>query len=187
MNNMTGILMRFREDAVGAQGDITKMYHMIRISSEEKMMQLFIWKFEGEDEVRTFCMTRLGMGNKISSNFSIIAVNETAKFEDFPTRFPDAHKALTEDNYVDNVLVVKPTLKKQIELVSAKGGFSYKPWIISGQNVPHQVIQVTLPNAISFEEEKALGINWHVLGICSLSRLMLCLVEAGKVRRLLKY
>ena len=47
MNNMTGILMRFREDAVGAQGDITKMYHMIRISSEEQMMQLFIWKFEG--------------------------------------------------------------------------------------------------------------------------------------------
>ena len=137
MNNMTGILMRFREDTVGAQGDITKIYHMIR--------------------------------------------------------FPDAHRALTEDTYVDNVLVVKPTLEEikitieQIELVSAKGGFFFKQWIISGQNLPHQVIQVTLPNAISFEEEKALGINWHVLGICSLSRLMLCLVEAGKVRRLLKY
>ena len=42
---------------VGAQGDITNMYHMIRISSEEQMMQLFIWKFEVEDEIRTFCMT----------------------------------------------------------------------------------------------------------------------------------
>ena len=60
MNNMTGIMMRFREEAVGAQGDITKMYHMIRISSEEQIMQLFIWKFEGEDESRTFCMKRDG-------------------------------------------------------------------------------------------------------------------------------
>ena len=143
------------------------------------MMQLFIWMFEGEDEIRTFCMTRLGMGNKISSNFSIIAVNDTAELVDFPTRFPDAHKALTEDTYVDNVLVVKPTFEEikitveQIELVSAKGGFFYKPWIISGQNIPHRVIQVTLPNAISVDVEKELGINWHVWGSCSLSRLIL--------------
>ena len=57
-------------------------------------------------------MTQLGMGNKISSNFSIIAVNDTAELEDFPTRFPDAHKALTGDTYVDNGLVVKPTLEE---------------------------------------------------------------------------
>ena len=100
-------------------------------------MQLFIWKFEGEDEIITFCMTRLGMGNKISYNFSIIAVNDTAELADFPTRFPYVHQALTEDTYVDNVLVVKPTLEEikttieQIEMVSAKGGFFYQPWIIS--------------------------------------------------------
>ena len=168
MNNLTGILMRFREDTVGAQGDITKMYHMIRISREEQMMQLFIWRFEGEDMIRTFCMTRLGMGNKISSNFSIIAVNETAELEDFPVRYPDAHKALTEDTYVDNVLVVKSSLEEikavieQIEFVSARGGFYYKPWIISGQNVPHQVIPVALPNAVLIDEEKALG----SIGMC---------------------
>ena len=133
------------------------------------MMQLFSWKFEGEGVIRTFCMTRLGMGKKISSNFSIIAVNNTAELEDFPSRFTDSHRALTEDTYVDNVLVVKATLAEikvtieKIEFVSAKGGFFYKPWIISGQNVPHQVIQVALPNDISVDEEKALGINWHVL------------------------
>ena len=102
------------------------------------MMQLFIWKFDGEDQIRTFCMTRLVMGNKISPNFSIIAVNETAELEDFPSRYPDVHEALTRNTYVDNVLVVKPSLEEllitigNIELVSAKGGFYFKPWIISG-------------------------------------------------------
>ena len=129
MNNLLRILVRFREDTVGAQGDITKMYYMIRICAEEQMMQLFIWKFEGEEEIRTFCMTRLGMVNKISSNFSIIAVNDTAELEDFPTRYPDAHEALPENTYVDNVLVVKGTLEEmkatieRIEFVSAKEGF----------------------------------------------------------------
>ena len=169
MNNMTGILLRFREDIVGAQGDITKMYYMIRISIDGQMMQLFIWRFEGEKEIRTFCMMRLTMGNKISSNFSIIAVNETAELQDFPTKFPDAYEALTKNTYVDNVLVVKPTVEEikktieQIEFVSAQGGFFYKPWIISGQDVPHQVIPVALPNAVSVEEERALGMNWNVL------------------------
>ena len=88
-------------------------------------------------------------------------------------------RRLLKTQYVDNVLVVKPTLEEimitieQIEFVSAKGGFFYKPWIISGQNIPHRVIQVTLPNAISVDVEKELGINWHVWGTCSLSRLML--------------
>ena len=170
MNNMTGILLRFREDIVGAQGDITKMFYMVRISIDGQMMQLFIWRFEGEEEIRTFCMTRLVMGNNNSTNFSTIAVNNTAELEDFPAKYPDAHEALTKDTYVDNVLIVKPTiddLKKtieEIELVSARGGFFYKPWIISGQDVPHQVIPVALPNAGSIEEEKALGMKWNVLG-----------------------
>ena len=49
MNNLVAILMRFREDLVGAQGDITKMYYMLRIALEEQMMQLFIWKFDGKN------------------------------------------------------------------------------------------------------------------------------------------
>ena len=43
MANLNGMLMRFREDLVGAQGDITKMYYMVRIEPEEEMMQLFVW------------------------------------------------------------------------------------------------------------------------------------------------
>ena len=47
--------MRFRNDVVGAQGDISKMFYMIRVTKEEEMMQLFVWKFKGEDKLRTFC------------------------------------------------------------------------------------------------------------------------------------
>ena len=40
LNSLHAILLRFREDEVAAQGDITKQYYMLRIESEEEMVQL---------------------------------------------------------------------------------------------------------------------------------------------------
>ena len=129
LNSLHGVLMRFREDEVGAQGDITKQYYMLRIEPEEEMMQLWLWKFAGEENIRTFCMTRLGMGVKPSANFAVIAMKETAKLEDFESKYPVAKKALSEDSYMDNTFVTAPTRKEmhdkieEIEFVAKKGGF----------------------------------------------------------------
>ena len=108
------------------------------------------------------------MGNKPSSNFSQIAVKETTKLEDFHVRFPVACKALNENGYVDNILITAPSKKilddkiKEVEFVAGKGGFYFKPWVVSGEDVPQQVIKVQLPNAIAEDEEKALGVYWNV-------------------------
>ena len=168
MSNLQGVLLRFREDLVGGQGDMTKMFYMVRVDKEEEMMQLFVWQYKGEDKLRTFGMTRLVMGNKPSSNISIVAVKETARLEDFQTRFPVAFQALTYDSYVDNVFLTAPDIPtltagiQEIENVSAKGSFMFKEWIISGQNIPEQSVSVSLPNAIDLEVEKALGVFWDV-------------------------
>ena len=168
MNSLHGVLLRFREDLVGAQGDISKMYYMIRVTVEEQMMQLFVWKFDGEEKIRTFSMTRLVMGNKPSANLSIIAVRKTAELENFSEQYPIAFKALVEDSYVDNVFITAPDIDKlsfgieEIEFVGKKGGFRFKEWIVSGQKVPQQVIGIQLPGAVTPDEEKALGVHWDV-------------------------
>ena len=157
MKSLHAILMRFREDEVGAQGDIAKMYYMIRVTIEEEMMQLFVWKFEGEERIRTFCMTRLVMGNKPSANLSIIAVRKTAELGTFPEQFPVAYKALIDDSYVDNVFITAPNIDKlrsgieEIVFVGKKGGFKFKEWIV--------LDSVQLPGAASADEEKALGVH----------------------------
>ena len=168
MSNLQGVLLRFRKDLVGGQGDMTKMFYMVRVTKEEEMVQLFVWQFKGEDKLKTFAMTRLVMGNKPSSNISIVAVKETAVLEDYQEKYPVAYQALTYDSYVDNVFLTAPDLTtlsagiKEIEMVSAEGGFKYKEWIISGQNIPEQIVTVKLPDAIDLEEEKALGVFWDV-------------------------
>ena len=113
-------------------------------------------------------MCRLVMGNKPSANLSTIAVRKTAELHDFPTLYPAVHRTLTEDTYVDNVLIVSPTLArlkssiKDVEYVASQGGFYFKPWVIAGQDVPQHTISISLPSAIAEDEEKALGLSWDV-------------------------
>ena len=163
--SLHGIFLRFREDLVAAQGDIRKHYYNVRVTKEEEFIQLYIWKFKGEDKIRTFAMTRLVMGNKPSANCSQIALHETANLGDNDVKFPDAVKALKEDSYVDNTFTTAVSHDEirrkidEIENVAKQGGFFYKPWIVSGDDVPIQSITSPEPKAA---EEKVLGMFWDV-------------------------
>ena len=71
MANLQATLLRFRNYVMGAQGDISNMFYMVRATKEEEMMQLFVWKCMGEKKLRAFCTTRLVMGKKTSNNISM--------------------------------------------------------------------------------------------------------------------
>ena len=126
-------------------------------------MQLFEWKFKGEDKLKTFCMTRLVMGNKPSTNISIVAVQESTELEDFQESEPEACEVLKKDIYVDNVFVTGPDLEtllriiKGVEKVAGAGGFKFKEWMIPGQIASGEQ-QVSLQGYD--EVEKALGLYW---------------------------
>ena len=126
-------------------------------------MQLYIWRFKGEDQIRVFAMTRLVMGNKPSANSSQIALKETAFLNDNAVCYPEAKKTLVENSYVDNSFTIADDVQsihkniEEIEAVAATGGFYYKPWIISGQDIDDKAI--TSPD---IEDERALGVFWDV-------------------------
>ena len=168
LSNLHGVLLRFRADEVAGQGDISKMFYSVRIKLEDQMMQLFVWKWKGEDRIRTFAMCRLIMGNKPSTAQSGIGLRETAKLKDYEMKYPIAYKALWENTYVDNTLHTEPNTEKmaeainQIEYVAAKGGFFYKAWTVSGQNVTQQLIRSCISQSGTVEEEKTLGAFWDV-------------------------
>ena len=44
MNNMLGILIRFREGKVAIAGDIKKMYHSVYLSEIDQHMHRFPWR-----------------------------------------------------------------------------------------------------------------------------------------------
>ena len=169
MTNLQTVLIRFRRDVVGAQGDIKKMFYAIRVEKEDSFMQLWIWKFGGEEKVRVFYMQRLVMGNMPSSNISIVAVHKTANLFDFKTKHPNTYETLTKDSYVDNVFV---TAGDQVELnnkieevehVCSNGGFYFKPWMKTGACEGVMKISGQGGSADVYDEvEKALGVYWNM-------------------------
>ena len=109
------------------------MFYQVRDTKEEEMMQLFVWKFKGEDKLRTFCMTRLVMGNKPSTNISIVAVQESTDL---------------------GILLRKI---QGVERVAGAGGFKFKEWMIPGQITSGE----QLVSLQGYDEvEKALGLYW---------------------------
>ena len=159
LTNLHGLLLRFRSDTVAAAGDIKKMFYCVRVAKEDEFMQIFIWRWKGEEKLRYFAMTRLVMGTCPSTSISGVAVNETANLEDYNERYPAAYNALAHNSYVDNTMIMGPSLEKvkadikETEFVAAKGGFFYKEWVISGQKVGDQVIAVHVPNQIAADQE----------------------------------
>jgi hypothetical protein len=44
LNNLPGILMRFRENYVAICGNISKMYHRIKIPERDQHVHRFLWR-----------------------------------------------------------------------------------------------------------------------------------------------
>ena len=168
MQDLPGILLRFREDQVAAMGDIKKMFYGIRVTKEDQFMQLWCWQFSDEQEIRTFMMTRLVMGNGPSTAISIISVKETAHLLDFAVKYPYAKEALCRNSYVDNVNVGADNLDDldrriaEVEFVAAKGGHIFKPWVKSGDTDISELIIGHVPECLVTLTERNLGIYWNV-------------------------
>ena len=168
MQDLPGILLRFREDHVAAMGDIKKMFYGIRVTKEDQFMQLWCWQFSGEEDIKTFMMTRLVMGNGPSTAISIISVKETANLFDFSVKYPHAKEALCRNSYVDNVNVGADNLNEldkriaEVEFVASKGGHIFKPWVRSGDTDVSELVISPLPESLVDLTERNLGIYWNV-------------------------
>ncbi len=58
LNNLLGVLLRFRERAVAMVGDIGKMFHAIDIPLVDQMTHRFLWRgMDEEREPDTYAMT----------------------------------------------------------------------------------------------------------------------------------
>ena len=88
--------------------------------------------------------------------------------DDNEAKYPVAFETITRNCYVDNAFCTGPDRGKliedikEIEDVCGLGGFKFKEWIVSGQDIPEQFVSVKLPNQIGVDEERALGVSWDV-------------------------
>ena len=165
LNNLFGVILRFREKEVALVGDISKMYHRIRIPEEDQHVHRYLWRnLETEREPDVYVKTVLTFGDKPAPAMAQIALRKTADKSRSST--PEATEVLLNDVYMDDICHSTDTdkdaqkLAKDLDDALAKGGFSVKGWM-SNKTLDRGQDGREKKSMFYAEQEKVLGINWN--------------------------
>ena len=175
VNELVGVLMRFREGAVAISGDIAKMFHQVRVPVADRDALRFLW-WPGGDLSRPAVDHRMCVhvfGATSSPSVTTFALRRAA---DDQCGFSDAvTTCLKRDFYVDDCLASVDTAREASELIDgltellAGRGFAITKWICTDAAVLlHVPPEKRSKSAVTFEmgdqlpEERALGMRWLV-------------------------
>ena len=100
LNNLFGVVIRFRENPVVICFDIAKMYHMIAIPEEDQHVHSFLWRSEVNRQPDTCVKTVLTFGDRLAPTMAIRAMRKTAKMKE--EEKPKASEAILMNAYVDD-------------------------------------------------------------------------------------
>ncbi|XP_068229104.1 uncharacterized protein [Palaemon carinicauda] len=158
INNLLGILLRFREGKIGVVGDIKKMYNTVKLSEEDMHTHRFLWRnFELERDPSHYKLKTVTFGDKPSGSIAMMALRKTAEINNC---FPLASKMIVEDSYVDDIISSVNSKDcaleriKEVEEVLRLGGFQIKYWVLSGEDKDNNA------RVLNTEQEKVLGLSW---------------------------
>ena len=165
LNDLFGVLLRFRERQCALIGDLSKMYHRILIPESDQRVHRYLWRdMETNREPDVYVKTVLTFGDKPAPAMAQIALRKTA--EESEKEYPDAAKVLKENTYMDDICHSEETPAKvhkiadDLDKVLKKGGFHVKKWITSG-TISEEDDVTELELFKPEHEEKVLGIAWE--------------------------
>ena len=157
INNLLGVLMRFREDYVALYGDIRKMYNSVFTSEFDQHCHRYLWRdCDSTKNPDTYVITRVNIGDRPSGTIATLALKMTAEMH--KEEFPAAASIIAESTYVDDIISSVNSLDdaarvtKDMDTILKSGNFEIKNWTISG----HKDI-INIDNS----SEKVLGVYWN--------------------------
>ena len=176
LNQLVGILLRFRQNRIGFIGDISKMFHSIDIPLVDQMTHLFLWRGMNTGiKPKTYAMTRVNMGDRPSSAIAQVALRNTAigALDEFPLE----STLIQRNSYMDDIPASLDTDKqaqsvmRNIGHLLNKKGFKIKEWIWSGSKgndtndtatIDQRTVQLMTNATDIIGNERVLGIQWNV-------------------------
>ena len=167
INDLFGVLLRFRQDYVAMINDISKMYHTIKLSPLDQDTHRFLWRNMNQiKQPDHYKLSAVTFGDKPSGTISILALQQTAEMK--KEEYPEAVNMIKKNIYVDDILKsvkdVKTAQKlaSEVEMVLATGGFRLKNWIYSRKGSVPEANNVVHDNYLPEvnRQEKVLGMDW---------------------------
>ena len=131
LNDLFGILIRFRTHTYGLVADIKKMYHTIHTTEVERHVRRLVFRdLDPTKEPKIYGPTRVMFGDRPAAAISTVCIKETA--ETFKHIDEKAAEMINDDMYVDDLTSGAESTddieerKKGITEILIKGGFEIK-------------------------------------------------------------
>ena len=178
LNNLLGVLLRFREEPVAIIGDIPQMFHSIDIPVLDQMTHQFLWRdLDEQREPDTYVMTAVKMGDRPSGTMAIATLRKTAEMS--KDEFPSSSETILNNSYMDDIPETAGSAEEaqkitsEIDKILNCGGFKINGWIMSGQDQGQErgfqaqrledqhLVQVLTGSKPDIAElERVLGMGW---------------------------
>lgn len=116
LNSMLGVLLRMRQEEVVVVGDISRMYHTIKLDRKDQHTHRFLWRsFDLSKPPEHYVLTTVTFGDRPSGIIATLALRHTA--ERYLKEFPDAVRMIIRNTYVDDMVQSVPSVTKAYELI----------------------------------------------------------------------
>ena len=150
LQNLVGILLRFRQEKVAIVADITQMFHQIQIREQDQPALSFLWRdLDSSREPDMYRMLVAIFGAKCSPAIANYVLQKTA--EDGCSGTAEsliAKEAVSTSFYMDDFVKSEASveaariMKTEVTSLLAHGGFNLTKWVSSEKtvlsNVPDQ-------------------------------------------------
>ncbi|XP_055605469.1 uncharacterized protein LOC129753653 [Uranotaenia lowii] len=169
-SSLIDVLLRFRENKIAICGDIREMYHQVLIAKEDQHCQRFLWRENPNDiKISEYVMQVMTFGASCSPSCAQFAKNLNAR--EHAGEYPQAASAITDNHYVDDMLITTETveeairLAKEVRFIHAQAGFEMRNWV-SNSSEALEALNGTNTNEKSLNldaelsTEKVLGLWW---------------------------
>lgn len=160
LNNLFGLLLRFRENPIAFIGDVSKMFNSVKLSEFDCHVHRFQWRDFQDRPPDHYALTAVPFGDVCSPVIAVFAMRQTA--EKYKKTFPKAANIILKDSYMDDIVQSMNNSKeayetmKDTEFILKQGNFHIKDWIVSGQSQEENDIDLSGTSG-----DKVLGIVWN--------------------------
>ena len=165
LNDLFGVLFRFRQFPIAVSGDIAKMYHQIRIPERDKHVHRFLWRSYEDRQPDVYVKEVVTFGDMPAPAMALTALKRTAA--EGARNYPEAARALDRDTYMDDICTSTDSVEKatrltdQMDTVLNTGGFKVKDWVSNAKLTDRKAGERPLIGGSPAEEQKVLGVVWN--------------------------
>lgn len=164
LNDLGGILMRFRLFHIAIMADIEKAFLHVALAMEDREFTKFLWLAEPTEPDSDFIEYRFAsiLFGATCSPFILNAV----LLKHAQSHDSEISQKLIQDIYVDNVLSSVPDVQtaekfyKESNALLAEGGFKLRQWSSNSVKIRQQAMADELQSSESTAKVNALGMNW---------------------------